>query len=47
MIAKTFSATVLGIDAHMIEMEVDVSPSFKTTAKGEQYKKRFTPLLNS
>ncbi len=21
--------------------------SFKTTAKGKQYKKRFTPLLNS
>ena len=25
MIAKTFSATVLGIDAHLIEVEVDVS----------------------
>ena len=25
MIAKTFSATVLGIDAHLIEVEVDIS----------------------
>ena len=25
MIAKTFSATMLGIDAHLIEVEVDVS----------------------
>ena len=25
MIAKTFSATVLGIDAYLIEVEVDVS----------------------
>ena len=25
MIAKTFSATVLGIDAHLIEVEVDVT----------------------
>ena len=25
MIAKTFSATVLGLDAHLIEVEVDVS----------------------
>ena len=25
MIAKTFSATVLGIDAHLIEVELDVS----------------------
>ena len=27
MIAKTFSATVLGIDAHLIEVEVDISVS--------------------
>jgi len=25
MIAKTYSATVLGIDAHLIEVEVDVT----------------------
>ena len=27
MIAKTFSATVLGIDDHLIEVEVDISVS--------------------
>jgi len=29
VIAKTFSATVLGIDAHLIEVEVDVSVLFQ------------------
>jgi len=29
VIAKTFSATVLGIDAHLIEVEVDISALFQ------------------
>ena len=32
MIAKTFSATVLGIEAHLIEVEVDVSVGLSARA---------------
>jgi len=33
VIAKTFSSTVLGINAHLIEVEVDVSVLFQNYSK--------------